>query len=230
MRNLQDGPFDWKSVKLVVFDVDGTLYSQRCLRLKIGFQLILHSIKTRSILDLRVLRKYRNIRETMAELEIEDFDAFFINKTAAECGVTAHKVKLIVSKWIDKKPIDYLANCRFDGVQQLFEKLRNAGVKIAIFSDYPAQGKIFALGLKADFIACAGDLDVGFLKPNPKGLNNIISQAGETVDSTLMIGDRISRDGRAAQALGVRVLIKSRTPIKGWETFRHYSDEIFKLD
>ena len=44
---MSDGAFqpsDWKDIRLVVFDVDGTLYRQRPLRLRMARDLVLHAV------------------------------------------------------------------------------------------------------------------------------------------------------------------------------------------
>ena len=67
---------DWASIRLVVFDVDGTLYSQKALRLRMLKELVGHTVASRSLETLRTLRLYRKIRETMGEQEVDGFEEF----------------------------------------------------------------------------------------------------------------------------------------------------------
>jgi len=110
---------------------------------------------------------------------------------------------------------------------ELFSGLKQSDKKIGIFSDYPAHQKIAALGLAADHIVSAQDDCVKLLKPNPKGLEYLMSEAGVTANETVMIGDRTERDGLAAHRAGVRCLIRSKKPKKGWQTFTRFDDPIF---
>ena len=42
-------PADWRDIRLVAFDVDGTLYSQRPLRLRMARDMVLHSVTKRDL-------------------------------------------------------------------------------------------------------------------------------------------------------------------------------------
>jgi len=43
-KNLQ--PIDWSEIKLVVFDVDGTLYDQHALRMQMVRDMLLNAIQS----------------------------------------------------------------------------------------------------------------------------------------------------------------------------------------
>ena len=58
-------PLDWDRVHLVVFDVDGTLYRQRPLRLRMARDLLLHTLLKRDPNVIAVLSRYRRIRERL---------------------------------------------------------------------------------------------------------------------------------------------------------------------
>jgi putative hydrolase of the HAD superfamily len=218
---------NWNPVKLVVFDVDGTLYDQKRLRLKMARDLLLNALGSFSARSVRVLSAYRKLREHMGEQEVHDFDRLLLAQTAAQCGVAVDTVAVIVAEWMERRPLPYLPACRFDGLEQLFGRLRAAGKTIGILSDYPAQAKMDAFGLAADIIVCAGDAAVGVLKPHPRGLQHVMELAGVDAGATVMIGDRAERDGDAARRAGAHALIKSSQPIDGWHTFASYHDPIF---
>ena len=42
-------PSDWRDIRLVVFDVDGTLYKQRSLRLRMGRDMVIHAVAKREL-------------------------------------------------------------------------------------------------------------------------------------------------------------------------------------
>jgi FMN phosphatase YigB (HAD superfamily) len=81
--------------------------------------------------------------------------------------------------------------------------------------------------LTANHIVFTGDKDVGLPKPHPRGLEALIRAAGVTPGATLVIGDRVERDGFAAYRAGARVLIRSSKAIAGWQTFKTFYDPIF---
>jgi putative hydrolase of the HAD superfamily len=220
--------FNWEAVEMVVFDMDGTLYDQKKLRVLMARDLLFHSLKTMSFGVVGVLKAYREIRERLGNEEVFDFEPKLVEEVAVACRTSPDIVSEIVSEWINNRPVPYVKSCRFKGVQALFENLQRHGKLVGILSDYPALSKAEALGIRADFIVCANDHPVKVLKPNTRGLSHIMSVAGVTADTTVMIGDRIERDGYAARRLGVRALIKSSKEIPDWKTFVAYDDAIFE--
>jgi len=217
---------NWEAVRLVVFDVDGTLYDQKAMRLRMMRELAGNAIWTRSLIALRVLRAYRHLRETIGGNEIDRFEDVVLARTAAATRADDETVRAIVAEWMQVRPLAHILACRYPHVAELFAALRRQGKRIGIFSDYPAIDKLRAMELSADHIVAAGDADVGMLKPHPRGLEVLMHGAGVGPAETIMIGDRIERDGEAARRAGVLALIRSR-PLDGWLSFSRYSDSVF---
>jgi putative hydrolase of the HAD superfamily len=218
-------PADWRDIRLVAFDVDGTLYGQGPLRLRIGCDMVLHTIAKRDLNAIRVVSAYRRIRERLAVEEVVDFDRVLVAETAKATSRSPENVHAIVREWIETRPLRYLKRCIFSGVPQLFAGLQRAGKKIGILSDYPATEKLAAMGLAAHHIVAASD--VGVLKPHDRGLQSLMAAASATARDTLLIGDRADRDGVAGQRAGVRTLIRSSKPIEAFQTFRTFHDPLF---
>jgi len=215
----------WQDIRLVAFDVDGTLYRQRPLRLRMGRDMVIHALTKRNRNVIRVVTAYRRIRERLASEEVADFERVLIAETAKSTSMSTECVHSIVSEWIETRPLRYLKSCLFSGVPQLFAGLQRAGKKIGIFSDYPAAEKLAAMGLVAHHVVAASE--VGLLKPHAKGLQSLMAKASTTARETLFIGDRADRDGVAAQRAGVRILIKSSIPIDAFQTFKTFHDSLF---
>ncbi|MFZ3354937.1 MAG: HAD family hydrolase [Xanthobacteraceae bacterium] len=223
------GTFDWAGVRLVAFDVDGTLYSQPRLRLRIAREMLIDAVMRQSLEAVTIVRAYRQIRERMAEREVADYEGALILETARAARQLPERVRGIVGEWMERRPLRHLAACRYPGVLELFAGLRGNGKVIGIFSDYPAQAKLEALGLRADYIVSAADSGVGILKPNSRGLEVLMAAAGATARQTVLIGDRADRDGAAAGRIGVRSLIRSASASEGWQTFASFDDAIFRV-
>ena len=219
-------PADWRDIRLVVFDVDGTLYRQRPLRLRMGRDIVIYTAAKCDLNAIRVVSAYRRIRERLAAEEVVDFDRVLIAETAKATSMSPERVHAIVSEWIETRPLRYLRSCVFSGVPQLFAGLQRAGKKIGIFSDYPATAKLAAMGLAADHVIAASE--VGLLKPHAKGLQSLMTAASTSARQTLFIGDRADRDGVAGQRAGVRILIRSSKPIEAFQTFKTFHDPLFE--
>lgn len=218
---------DWSGIRFVVFDVDGTLYDQRALRLRMAQDLLAHTLRSFSLNDLLVVRRYRILREAMAQAEVDGFDQRLLAATAQASGNAPERVRAIVDEWIERRPLPYLMSARVAGIGELFAALRAGGVKVGVLSDYPAQDKLASLGLEADFIACAPEARIDMLKPHPRGLQVLMADAGFAPQQTVLIGDRLERDGAAASRAGAHSLIRSARPLAGVATFQDYRDPLF---
>jgi HAD superfamily hydrolase (TIGR01549 family) len=222
-----DGVLHWKEIRLVAFDVDGTLYDQRGLRSCMLREMIQAAIRTRDIRFIHILRAYRRIREELGDSLQEDFEQELVARTGAMVGCSQEQVQSTAEEWLERRPLRHLIRYRYPRLPELFRGVRKQGKKIGIFSDYPARRKVEALGLDADFIVSARDEDVRVLKPHARGLHVLMSRAAANPAQTILIGDRPERDGLAAQAANVRALIRSRKPLGGWQTFARYDDPLF---
>jgi putative hydrolase of the HAD superfamily len=74
--NLQ--PINWSEIKLVGFDVDGTPYDQRGLRTRMARDILFHTILSRDLSILSVIKSYRRIREGLGEAEVVNFESQLI--------------------------------------------------------------------------------------------------------------------------------------------------------
>lgn len=220
-------PVNWEDIRFVVFDVDGTLYPQLPLRMRMAREMVHHAARSRSLTHVAVLRAYRRLREVLGDQETSGFDAVLIDRTAQATATSPEVVRAIVSDWIDHRPVRHLKSARYPGVVQLFAAIRARGKKLGVLSDYPAAAKLAAMDLDADYVAYAGDPAIDILKPHPKGLLNLIEAAGVRPEETLLIGDRASRDGMAARRAGAHSLLLSRKPITGWNSFVRFDDPVF---
>lgn len=194
---------NWNDIDLVVFDVDGTLYDQRRLRLAMVRRLLAATWRTRSLNTLLTMRTFRKVREALGDRP----QALQYARTAARHHKTEDEVRALTSEWMERQPLPLLAGCRYPHVDALFAGLRSAGKLIAVFSDYPATDKLAALGLQAAPVVCAADAEVARLKPDPAGLLAILRHTG--VDAR-------------------RALIRSSRPHPDYGTFRAYDDPVFR--
>ncbi len=204
---------DWQRVRAVVFDVDGTLYDQRAMRLRMGRELALACLARPATLGAaRILATYRHLREELADEEATGIGRLQYEKTAERLGLPARRIEAVVEEWILRRPLRHAAACRRPGARRLFAELRDSGRRIGVWSDYPATGKLEAMDLAADAVVCATDPEVDRLKPRPEGLVRLLGILGVAPGEALVIGDRDERDGEAARRLGCPYLLIVRRP------------------
>ncbi|UAK23418.1 HAD family hydrolase [Sphingomonas nostoxanthinifaciens] len=222
-----DPGFDWADIRLVAFDVDGTLYRQRPLRLRMALALALRAGGAGGRRTLRVLSAYRRLREDYGEAERDDVEATLVAATAAAAGVSADEVTRTVAEWIHRRPLPHLRASMYAGLPGLFAAIRASGRTIGILSDYPAAAKLAAMGLAADHMHGPDTPDFTRLKPSPHGLLALIAAAGVAPHQTVLVGDRPERDGLAARRAGAHSLIRKSKPVAGWTCFARYDDPVF---
>ena len=206
---------DFNKYDLYVFDVDGTLYYQNKLRLIMGKRLLmyylLHPLKFK---DLLIIKNFRSLRENA-----KDTNGLF-DITAKKCNVSVSRVNEVIKKWIYENPIDALIASKDDTLLAIIDKLKANGKTVAIWSDYEADDKLKALQLSTDYVYTAEQERVGELKPSPKGLKLIMSDLRVAKDKTIMIGDRMVKDGEAAKKAGCDYLILSKSKKKREEQLK----------
>ena len=206
---------DFNKYDLYVFDVDGTLYYQNKLRLIMGKRLLmyylLHPLKFK---DLIIIKNFRSLRENA-----KDTNGLF-DITAKKCNVSVSRVNEVIKKCIYENPIDALIASKDDTLLAIIDKLKANGKTVAIWSDYEADDKLKALKLSTDYVYTAEQERVGELKPSPKGLNLIMSDLNVPKDKTIMIGDRMVKDGEAAKKAGCDYLILSKSKKKREEQLK----------
>jgi FMN phosphatase YigB (HAD superfamily) len=203
---------DSEKISLVVFDLDGTLYDQRRLRLRMALHMARElPWSSAGRQKVKILRLFRKFREKLAEIEAEDVIHLQYYGVARELGVSEDEVRAVTDEWLLQKPLPLLKSCREPHIEHLFERLRSSGKIIAILSDYPALGKLNGLGLHADIVVAATDREVNRFKPHPRGLRRVLELANVAAEHCLLIGDRVDRDGECARRGSAAFLLKRRS-------------------
>ena len=199
--------------------------------MRMAVQIALHVLRTGDVGLPRRLQTFRHVREELGDLQLaEDFRSRQYEVSADRLGTNAANIESVVREWIERRPLSYLNSVRYEGVAELFEALKAAGKRIAIYSDYPAAEKRAAMRLQADYVVAATDDDVARLKPHPAGLAKILAASRVDASRCLLIGDRYDRDGEAARRLGVRTIVRSAIPLPNWDSFVNYHDPAFSRE
>jgi len=203
---------DLSGARALIFDVDGTLYHLTPMRRQMFARLLWAGLQNpyRGFHTMRILNSYRRAQETLRggapQVDLEQAQ----QTLAAEwSGRSEESVRETVENWTRRAPLDLLAQCRYDGVPELFEAARTRGVAVAALSDYPPAEKLQALGLASHFrhVISAQDPEVGRFKPHPRGLEVALERLGVSAADAVYVGDRPEVDGMCAERAGVRCAI-----------------------
>ena len=157
--------------EVYVFDVDGTLYFQRKVRMIMAKRLLCYyAVHPLRLKDLFIIKEFRALRE-----EAQSADTLY-DDTAAKYSVSSEYVRDVIDKWIYKNPIDAVSCSKDEKLLCVIKKLKDMGKKIVIWSDYYADDKLEALAVDADAVYTADDSNRHIeLKPSDEALKLIMS-------------------------------------------------------
>ena len=195
--------------KLVIWDLDGTLYFQKEFRLKMAMVLIQKLVfSPKHWKDAFVILKYRKLREKWDASDVgEGLEERQYAETGKSFRMSGIQVKQTITKWMLEEPLLHLKAYRDEKAAWIICNLQEKGIKTVVYSDYPTVDKLKALEISVQDSFAATDEVIGCMKPNPKGLEYIINKYQIAREDTVMIGDRMEKDGEVAKAVGIDYLI-----------------------
>ena len=206
-------------IRAVLLDLDGTLYHQRRLRLWMAFELAMLPLRglSRARRVLREIGCFRRVREELRDRgrPEESLDELQYSEAARRIGADTDAVRATVTEWMMRRPLKYMRRCRRADMPDFFDFLKGHGVEAGIFSDYPAEDQLTALGVREYMSVCvsAVDREVNAFKPHPAGLLHACTLWGLEPHEVLYVGDRADVDGAGAEAAGMPFVLISRRPV-----------------
>ena len=187
--------------KLVIMDLDGTLYSKRGMAWRIAVG---------DWLEAPLLLKERRVRKAMRGQWFGDGDSFY--KAFFE-NIIRHRLCTVsfVRWWYFTCYMPLMVNVLLKykprpWVVPFVEACHRMGVRVVVLSDYDmVEEKLEALGLSGsmfDWVAAAPAL--GGLKPAPQLMTVVAERMGVRPSQCLVLGDREDTDGALAHATGAQ--------------------------
>ncbi len=187
-------------VRVVSWDVDGTLYSLGRMVLWLAWQLVasLASLRFwRGVAELRSLARVRRAVDSARAAGGEVSAALLFERRA---------LGEVERRWYGRAIAR--AGLR-PGVRTVLARLEAAGIRQVVLSDYEAGYKLAALGVERSFAACYAGEAHGLVKPAPALFRAVLAAEGVPAAALLHIGDRADRDGAAAAEVGYRFELAS---------------------
>lgn len=205
-------------ISALVFDLDGTLYCQRTVRRNMLLRLLRSFLPSpnRGLATMRLLRSYRHAQEMLRTEPVRngiDLRQLQIRKACELCRTDEETARATVEYWMETNPLDLLRSAMRPGVAEFLENVRAAGLAVGLLSDYPADAKLQAMGIRTyfDAVVCAQDHDVQCFKPNPAGLLAALNRLRVVPGSAMYIGDRPGIDDVTAARAGTRAALIATT-------------------
>lgn len=184
-------------IKVVAFDIDGTLYEEKKLNSRIIFHFLAH---------LRFFSHYGLARVDLRKRDdYENFTAAQAEMMAKRLHCTPEQAQAKLDKIVYVGLRKYFK--RFDcakGSRELIIRLKEAGVKIALLSDFPPEQKGDIWGLKPYCDLLLGSEEVGALKPSPKAFLVMAERFGVSTSEIFYIGNNHKYDVVGPKKIGMR--------------------------
>ncbi len=199
--------------KAVLFDLDGTLYDQRPLRRSMLVQLAKSPFSGpfRALRTARRLSAFRKERELLRPLgdSAPSLERMQYERPAERLGIEPDDLEATVLDWMHRRPLRFLENSAWPGLRSTLETLQESGLALGVFSDYPPEAKLEAMGVRDLFevVLAATDADVNAFKPHPKGFLIGAEKLGHAPAEVVYVGDRADVDAAGAAAAGMPCLL-----------------------
>ncbi len=196
----------------IVFDLDGTLYPMRGIKVRMTFAL------WRKLNLLRCLSPARASLRSRTFADASALNAALYQELSRRSGFSSDEVAKwyqdeflmefvrVLNKYAKKRP----------GLVALLELLHKSGLKLAVVSDFGRVGeRLTALGIRTDvFDNVMATEEFGVLKPSPKPLRALAQKWNLSPSALLLVGDRQDLDGASAEAAGMTFIgISDRTTL-----------------
>jgi FMN phosphatase YigB (HAD superfamily) len=202
-------------LKALIFDVDGTLYEQGPVRRAMLYR-ILRAHRTnpaQGLWTLRTLYAYRKAQEVLRKIPPDSSDIASAQLLIAgrRMGVSAEIIAPCIARWMEQEPLPLIGRSLRKGIVELLQEAKRCGLRLAVFSDYPADRKLAAMGVAGffDVVVTAQDPEVERFKPDPVGLERTLQRLAVRKSEVVYIGDREDVDAVAASRAGIHYFILS---------------------
>jgi len=190
--------------KVVIFDLDGTLYNNSCLHWLLPLTELF-------CLKLGYLARERKARKQMRGKHYGTEEAFYEQLFLA----IDHQHPECARRWYHGHYMPLQAKilrlfCRpYDWVNPRLQELQAQGMKVALYSDYGfAKEKIQALSIDSQLFTIITDApSLGGLKPSSVSTQKLLDLLQAQPEETLIVGDRDDTDGETARQVGAQYKI-----------------------
>ena len=200
--------------KAICFDIDGTLYPKSLMNKRLFILGLRHPLFSLKYNKMR--RQLRKCQDTLSG-SLMSKEATVICKNMGK-GNKEDIVCKHLEAWI-YEPMKklYRSTKPFDGVLETFKIIKEKGLKIGLFSDFPLFNKLESMGLASYVDYALSSENVGFLKPSVHCFENLLYNIGVEPAEALYVGDSYDKDVVGARGAGIdAILVNVRGSVKDY--------------
>jgi len=186
----------------VAFDLDGTLYPNYRLRLRI-LPAIFKELRLAAAFGMArgVIRK----EQESSPVVQSDFYQYQADVIAKIMSVPADQLKEKIDRLIYKAWEPPFKNIKlFKGVKETIAALRKAGYKLGLLSDFPPETKLEYMGLGGLWDAVLCSETFGTIKPHPLSFKELAAAMSLPPEKILYVGNSRAYDVAGANRAGMK--------------------------
>ena len=194
---------DWDRVKVISWDVDGTLYDMRLM------VRALRGLALRHLLTGRWYHLWRGGRALRRHLQfVKRVRGYGGDLTSLSSQSPWHHPDHEVWLKTYLLPAVERAGLRM-GMRACISSISSIGIRQVIVSDFRAKDKLDIFKLTAHFSELFAGEDIGKIKPSPHLFHHVCRALSIEPQELLHIGDKDKCDGVAARRAGCQVIIST---------------------
>ncbi len=203
--------FPVRSIKHVVLDVDGTLYSRWMLRALVALDFLLfYTVRAGGLTEFRIIVAYRTRWNDCARQEKDFIYHEECSNVASLFNIEKTRVSECIEIWLQERPLRLLQIAKCPFLDSFLSALVSLDKTVSVLSDYPLGKKLKCLGLEDYLVMENGSEWPVKLKPKPDRLLRHIHELSLAPKECMYIGDDQLIDRRAAERAGIRFVHRER--------------------
>lgn len=188
-------------VDAIIFDLDGTIYNKKALKLFFSLSFIN---------KLPLMLSYLKVRKNNYGVDCGSKEAFqnkIIEELANQSSISKEKSEKFINEFMDK--FVKILKSRYkpnNDIVNVINKYHSRGTKIVCLSDYSkVKERLLALNIDIDkFTLIKSSEDYGTLKPATKPFFEIAEKLNISPSKIVVVGDRDDTDGEGARKSNMR--------------------------
>ncbi|MCR5045972.1 MAG: HAD family hydrolase [Treponema sp.] len=186
-----------EGIKAIAFDIDGTLYPAYRLNVRILGHFLANAL---SFLHFGLIR--RQIRKTAPLPNLFEYQARLLGK---RMNISSDKAMKLLDDMAYTGLAKYFKNIKtFKDVPETFVKLKEAGYRLALLSDFPPEQKGELWGLKPYCDVILSTEKIGALKPSKYPFGILAMELGLKPQEILYVGNSAKYDIMGAKNAGMK--------------------------
>ncbi len=186
-----------KDIKAVAFDIDGTLYPDH----RLFVRLIGYFLK-----NAKFFFAYNKVRYTLHRTAVlPDFFEYQARLLADHMEISVEEAHNKINSIVYEGLKPYFKRVRpFNNIEETLIAFKNAGLKLAVMSDFPPEQKGDIWGFKKYFDVILGSEECGALKPSVYPFGVLAQNLGVEPHEVLYVGNSVRSDIEGGRDAGMK--------------------------